>query len=193
MPKNHDATAAHKAVSLFALLLFTGKRYYLAELAERLGCSKATILRLVRTIELSGEAAIETGLEGRQRWYQLKNLPGTPHIGLTAAEVEKLVLCRDLLERLLPEGFERVVSDSLAKVSTLMDRAADRDAVTMPKASRVVWGRIDYTPFQATIELLLKAIAEQRQVNMPSFFGYMAWSFGILVPLFVLHTLIFFW
>ena len=39
---------------------------------------------------------------------------------------------------------------------------------------------------------MVKAIAEQRKVNMPSFFGYMAWSFGILVPLFVLHTLIFF-
>lgn len=39
---------------------------------------------------------------------------------------------------------------------------------------------------------MVKAIAEQRKVPMPSFFGYMAWSFGILVPLFVVHTLIFF-
>ena len=39
---------------------------------------------------------------------------------------------------------------------------------------------------------MVKAIAEQNRVKMPSFFGYMAWSFGILVPLFVLHTLIFF-
>ncbi|OSI09546.1 sodium:proton antiporter [Neisseria zoodegmatis] len=39
---------------------------------------------------------------------------------------------------------------------------------------------------------MVKAIAEQRKVNMPSFFGYMIWSFGILVPLFILHTFIFF-
>ena len=39
---------------------------------------------------------------------------------------------------------------------------------------------------------MVKAIAEQRKVPMPGFFGYMAWSFGILVPLFILHTLIFF-
>lgn len=39
---------------------------------------------------------------------------------------------------------------------------------------------------------MVKAIAEQRKIAMPSFFGYMMWSFGILVPLFVLHTLIFF-
>lgn len=39
---------------------------------------------------------------------------------------------------------------------------------------------------------MVKAIAEQRKVTMPTFFGYMAWSFGILIPLFILHTLIFF-
>ncbi|MCS4534518.1 sodium:proton antiporter [Neisseria montereyensis] len=39
---------------------------------------------------------------------------------------------------------------------------------------------------------MVKAIAEQRKVPMPSFFGYMAWSFGILVPLFIIHTFIFF-
>lgn len=39
---------------------------------------------------------------------------------------------------------------------------------------------------------MVKSIAEQRKVAMPSFFGYMAWSFGILIPLFIIHTLIFF-
>ena len=40
--------------------------------------------------------------------------------------------------------------------------------------------------------LMVKAIAEDRGVRMPSFFGYMAWSFGILVPLFVVVTFLFF-
>ncbi|KLT72472.1 sodium:proton antiporter [Neisseria arctica] len=39
---------------------------------------------------------------------------------------------------------------------------------------------------------MVKSIAEQRKVKMPSFFGYMVWSFGILVPIFILHTFIFF-
>ena len=38
----------------------------------------------------------------------------------------------------------------------------------------------------------IKAIAEDRGVKMPSFFGYMAWSCGILVPLFLIMTLIWF-
>ncbi len=33
--------------------------------------------------------------------------------------------------------------------------------------------------------LMVKAIAESRGIAMPSFFGYMAWSVGVLIPLFV--------
>ena len=40
--------------------------------------------------------------------------------------------------------------------------------------------------------MMVKAIAEERGVKMPSFFGYMLWSGGILVPLFVVMTFIFF-
>jgi Na+/H+ antiporter NhaD/arsenite permease-like protein len=40
--------------------------------------------------------------------------------------------------------------------------------------------------------MMVKAIAEDRGVKMPSFFGYMAWSVGILVPLFVVMTFIWF-
>jgi Na+/H+ antiporter NhaD/arsenite permease-like protein len=40
--------------------------------------------------------------------------------------------------------------------------------------------------------LMVKAIAEDRGVKMPSFFGYMAWSCAVLVPLFLILTVIFF-
>ncbi len=40
--------------------------------------------------------------------------------------------------------------------------------------------------------LMVKAIAEDRGVKMPSFFGYMAWSGAVLIPLFVLMTFIWF-
>src|SRR6266498_1069622 len=39
---------------------------------------------------------------------------------------------------------------------------------------------------------MVKAIAEESGVKMPSFFGYMAWSCGILLPIFALLTLLFF-
>jgi Na+/H+ antiporter NhaD/arsenite permease-like protein len=40
--------------------------------------------------------------------------------------------------------------------------------------------------------MMVKAIAEDRGVKMPSFFGYMLWSGGILLPLFAVMTLIWF-
>ncbi len=39
---------------------------------------------------------------------------------------------------------------------------------------------------------MVKAIAEEAGVRMPSFVGYMAWSCGVLLPIFALLTLIFF-
>lgn len=40
--------------------------------------------------------------------------------------------------------------------------------------------------------LMVKAIAEDRGVKMPSFFGYMAWSGAVLIPLFIIMTFIWF-
>ena len=40
--------------------------------------------------------------------------------------------------------------------------------------------------------LMVKAIAEQRGVPMPSFFGYMAWSGCVLLPLFLVMTWLWF-
>ena len=39
---------------------------------------------------------------------------------------------------------------------------------------------------------MVKSIAEEGGIKMPSFFGYMKWSFGILIPLFVLDMIVFF-
>ena len=39
---------------------------------------------------------------------------------------------------------------------------------------------------------MVKSIAEENHVKMPSFLGYMGWSICILIPLFLLDTLIFF-
>jgi len=39
---------------------------------------------------------------------------------------------------------------------------------------------------------MVKAISEHAKIKMPSFFGYMMWSVGILIPLFLLVTAVFF-
>jgi Na+/H+ antiporter NhaD/arsenite permease-like protein len=39
---------------------------------------------------------------------------------------------------------------------------------------------------------MVKAIAEENGVQMPTFLGYMMWSVGLLIPIFVVVTLTFF-
>ena len=160
MPKklNPNMTATDRTLRLYTKLLFSGERLFLADLAEQFGCSKSTVLKTMRVIETSGIAEIATDLEDNRRWFQLKNLPGTPYIGLTGDEVEKLALCRDMLERLLPEGIERIISDGIAKVSTLIRQAEKRGEAIMPKAARTSWGRVDYSAHQGLMEALLAAI-----------------------------------
>ena len=38
---------------------------------------------------------------------------------------------------------------------------------------------------------MVKSIAEENNIKMPSFFGYMAWSVSILIPTFIIDTIIF--
>ncbi|RPJ79687.1 MAG: sodium:proton antiporter, partial [Acidobacteria bacterium] len=39
---------------------------------------------------------------------------------------------------------------------------------------------------------MVRSIAEQRHVKMPSFFGYMGWALVVLLPLFTLTAVVFF-
>jgi Na+/H+ antiporter NhaD/arsenite permease-like protein len=39
---------------------------------------------------------------------------------------------------------------------------------------------------------MVYAIARQQGVSMPGFFGYMAWSGAVLIPVFIVSSLVFF-
>ena len=38
---------------------------------------------------------------------------------------------------------------------------------------------------------MVKSIAEENNISMPSFFGYILWSFIILIPVFIIINIIF--
>lgn len=52
----------------------------------------------------------------------------------------------------------------------------------------VFWGAVTYIGNAPNI--MVRSIAEQEKIKMPSFIGYMAWSFGILIPYFFLLSYI---
>ena len=39
---------------------------------------------------------------------------------------------------------------------------------------------------------MVRSIAEENDIKMPSFFGYMMWSISCLIPVFLIDMLIFF-
>lgn len=57
-------------------------------------------------------------------------------------------------------------------------------------AGAVFFGAVTY--IGNAPNFMVRAIAEERGVPMPSFFGYMLWSFAILLPIFAVVTVIFF-
>ncbi|HVU52527.1 MAG TPA: sodium:proton antiporter [Polyangia bacterium] len=65
-----------------------------------------------------------------------------------------------------------------------------RQLLTAVSCGAVLMGAVTYMGNGPNF--MVKAIAEQHRVRMPSFFGYTLWSFAILVPLFGLVSGIFF-
>ena len=40
---------------------------------------------------------------------------------------------------------------------------------------------------------MVRSISEENKISMPSFFGYMAWSVAILVPILVIYSFLWFY
>ncbi|MBH9554184.1 sodium:proton antiporter [Inhella gelatinilytica] len=74
------------------------------------------------------------------------------------------------------------------EASTLMTQGAQTLAAI--SAGSVFMGAMSY--IGNAPNFMVKAIAEDRGLRMPSFFGYMGWSFGLLLPVLALMSWVFF-
>ncbi len=74
------------------------------------------------------------------------------------------------------------LNGAMMGIPTLMLKAISAGAVFMGANSYIGNGP----------NFMVKVIAEEYKLKMPSFFGYMAYSFAILIPLYIVITLIFF-
>lgn len=82
-----------------------------------------------------------------------------------------------------------VGAEGMAYVATTVGNVAQPILLAI-SAGAVFMGAITY--IGNAPNFMVKNIAESSGVKMPSFFHYMGWSVGILVPLFIVDTLIFF-
>jgi len=57
-------------------------------------------------------------------------------------------------------------------------------------AGAVFYGAMSY--IGNAPNFMVRSISEEAGVKMPTFFGYMLWSIGILIPIFIIITYLFF-
>ncbi len=156
------ASPAMKILSLYGLLLFSGKNYSLVQLARLLRCSKQTVLRMIEQIEMSHQAKIESWIEGGRKWFKVKTPPVRPQVCLVAEDIQLLLLCRDFVWHLLPQSLREEVSRTIAKTTVLLPDMEDRSESLTRLGQAYSKGVINYTEHQDLMAILLKAIADRR-------------------------------
>ncbi|MCK9996689.1 MAG: WYL domain-containing protein [Candidatus Krumholzibacteria bacterium] len=97
-----DRSYGEKLIALFAKLLFSGNRYSLTELADSLGCSKQTVLRLIDDITLAYDVPLRDEIQGGRKYVWIERTgEAEPAALLTETEHRTLQMCRSFTEHLL--------------------------------------------------------------------------------------------
>lgn len=157
--KDQHAKPIQKAVTLFCQLMYTGKRHYLIDLARELNCSKQTVGRMIKDIGRSYAVRVEKGTEGPRVWYQIQTPRSRPKSALSEAEISHLLLCKEMVRHLLPQGLSKEVDETIHKTVSLLPALDNRAQAFESLAGAILKGSIDYTPQEAIITTILNAIA----------------------------------
>lgn len=158
-----DRSYGEKLISLFAKLLFTGRRYSLTELARSLGCSKQTVLRLIDDISLAYEVPISEELVGRRKYVWIERQGALePAALLSESEHRTLQMCRAFAEHLLGRDTFREVERAVEKSGQHLPPgvAAGEAAFGVVRS-----GMIDYTAHEQVLRTLIDGMDRRRVVE----------------------------
>ncbi|NGZ27983.1 MAG: WYL domain-containing protein [Magnetococcales bacterium] len=165
--KNPDATRGQNLIKLFTLLLFSGKPYSLGELAEKLQCSKPTMMRLIDDLSATGGIFIQDWLEGGKRWVQIPAYQNhLPEPELSPKAIQRLVLCQEFLTHLLPHDFiSQLECDIAVSASRIKDRK-ERMRSTRSLAATVLAGSVRAQIRAKLIEESMVALGERHLLRV---------------------------
>ncbi len=153
-----DSNPTRKALGLYGLLLFSGSSFSLTYLSSKFKCSKQTISRWLEQIELSGETKLESIIEDGEKWYKIRTPPKRPNVSLTSDDLQRLVLCRDMLCNLLPQSYKDEINKTLSHATVLLYDQDQKSSALQTISQCAVKGGIDYTPFQDLLSRLAVSI-----------------------------------
>ena len=158
---NPDAKPSEKMLSLYTMLLFSGREATLSELSEELQCSKQAVLRLIDQLEASRFGKLLRAKRGRESVYRLDRPKSLPKVSLNAEGLHQLALCRDFMLHLLPESMRKTVDTTLQQASAYLPEG-DIPKDSLPVGDSFAKGRIDYSPFQEMLHCIIRGIREQK-------------------------------
>jgi len=163
MPRKiNDRTYGQKLIQLFVKLLFSGRAYYLTELAREMECSKQTVTRLIDDLSHDLNVRIEEEQQGRRRYVRIPRRP-VPPVPLSEIELSLLQMCRDFTAHLLGRPLFEQVTQALFKSQALLETAGSARSDPFGTFKP---GTIDYTPHYQTIRTLLQALEESRVLRL---------------------------
>ncbi|MDL2210483.1 WYL domain-containing protein [Desulfovibrio sp. OttesenSCG-928-O18] len=158
---NPDAKPSEKMLSLYTMLLFSGREATLSELSRELQCSKQAVLRLIDQFEASRFGKLLRTKRGRESVYRLDRPKNLPKVSLNAEGLHQLALCRDFMLHLLPESMRKTVDITLQQASAYLSES-DIPEDALPVGESFAKGRIDYSPFQEMLQSVIRGIREQK-------------------------------
>lgn len=170
MPRklNDRVSARDKLLTLYQrLTLVVGRRHFQTDIASDLGCSPQTVACLISVIEqhLGKQVEIESGLEGRRRYYMLRSKSQEKTLGFSFEELSYLAVCRDLAAPFLSQAAGERINQSLTTLALHLGEA-DAQTKTGAPIGFHAKGYIDYTPHMPKITALRQAIAQRQICNV---------------------------
>lgn len=154
--RNPDSTPSEKMIALYSMLLFSGRKFSLGNLADELQCSKQTVMRLIDKLESAPFGKLVRSREGREALYEIAR-PRLPKLSLNAEGLQQLALCRSFIRHLVPASMRKQADATLQQASAFVQDGEDAD-IDAGFAQSLFKGRIDYSPFQDSLQKLTAAI-----------------------------------
>ena len=153
-----ESTAAQKILALHSILLMLGQgqTISLGRLADKLNCSKATVLRLIDQIEAGSLGKIIKTTKMRECHFAFARPKRMPKVSITAEGLQQLMLCRYFVASFLPESMRNATRATLGQVQAFLPEDEDANFSTLGETCSK--GQIDYTPFEKQLQTITQCM-----------------------------------
>ena len=158
---NQDSKPSEKLLSMYTMLLFSGREASLSELSTELDCSKQAVLRLIDQLEASRFGKLLHDKRGRESIYRLDRPKNLPKLSLNAEGLYQLALCRDFMLHFLPEPMRKAVDTTLQQALAYLPESGTPEDL-LPIGESFTKGRIDYSRFQEMLQSMIKGIRQHK-------------------------------